>query len=565
MFLLFGAFLAGALTVLAPCVLPLLPIIVGGSVTGDTKDRSRPFVIAIALAASLFLFTLLLKASTLLINISPNLLNYISGGILVLLGIVMFMPVVYAKMINRLGIEQQAQKALGKGYTNKRKYIGPIIIGAALGPVFSSCSPVYAYILATVLPVHFAQAIAYVIAYILGLSIFLLLIGFYGQRFISRIKFARDPKGWFQRTIAVIFIVVGTLILTGLSKQFQTYISIHTPFNFDGISQRLLPTSKHKTNDTSVLNVSSPYPAPDFTGINTWINSPPLTIGSLKGKVVYVDFWTYSCINCIRNDPYIEKWYNTYKSDGFEVVGVHAPEFSFEQVPANVEKAVKSMGITYPVALDNQLATWNAYNNESWPAGYLIDAHGDVRRIYLGEGQYTQTEQAIRELLRDNGAKVTQPITTTNDSVPITANQTPETYLGTNRASDYAGSPGLLNGTSNFTPNTNLDPDDWSLGGSWNIGSTSITAGSNATLQFHVEAKHIYIVAGGTVGAHIGVMLNGKPVSQTDAGSDVTNGAITITGPKLYNVVNFPSFTSSSTIELSVPKGVSINTFTFGS
>lgn len=260
MFLLFGAFIAGMLTVLAPCVLPLLPIIIGGSVTGDTKDKKRPLIIAVSLALSLLFFTLLLKATTLLINIPPQAITYFSGGIIIALGLVILFPGVYATFIAKIGIEQRAQQALGKGYSNKKAFIGPVITGAALGPVFASCSPVYAYILATVLPANFAQALAYIVAYILGLSVLLLIIGFYGQRFITKIKFASDPKGWFQRGIAVLFIIVGLMIFTGYDKRFQVYISAHTPFDFDSLSSKLLPSAKNKATNNGLYNVQ-PYDA----------------------------------------------------------------------------------------------------------------------------------------------------------------------------------------------------------------------------------------------------------------------------------------------------------------
>ncbi len=565
MLLLFGAFIAGMLTVLAPCVLPLLPIIIGGSVTGDVHDKRRPFIITASLAVSLFVFTLLLKATTLLIHIPPQSITYLSGAIIILLGLALLFPKVYAIAIAKLGLEQGAQRVLGQGYNDKRAYIGPIVTGAALGPVFSSCSPVYAYILATVLPTNFAQAMVYVISYILGLSVLLLVIGFYGQRFVGRIKFASNPSGWFQRTIAVIFVLVGIMIFTGYGPKIQTYVSDHTPFDFNSVSDKLLPASKNPITSNGLFNVQ-PYPAPAFTGIQQWLNGSPQSLAALKGKVVLVDFWTYSCINCIRNDVYLERWYNTYKNDGFVVVGVHAPEFSFEQVPANVAKALKDQGISYPVGLDNNLATWNAYNNQSWPAGYLIDASGNVRRVHEGEGDYTQSEQAIRALLTENGAKL-GAMAAESDTVPITADQTPETYLGSARAGDYVGSPALGSSpVTTYTPAASPQVNDWTLGGSWQVDSDKIIAKGNSTLTFHVAAKDVYIVGGSSGSANIGVKLDGKPISQTgNAGSDIQNSVLVMNGDRLYTVVNFSQFTSDSIVELTVPEGVQLNTFTFGS
>lgn len=568
MFLLFGAFVAGMLTVLAPCVLPLLPVIIGGSVSGDTKNYQRPIVITASLAISLFVFTLLLKATTVLIGVPPESFAYISGAIIVLLGVFTLLPGVYAKIINTLGIEQRAQKTLSKGITDKRQLVGPAITGAALGPVFSSCSPVYAYILATVLPANFGQAMVYITVYILGLSAVLLAIGVFGQRFIRKIKFASDPRGWFQRGIAVLFIVVGLMVFTGFDKQFQTYVSTNTPFNFDKLSAQLLPESQNKTNGNRLFNVVEPYDAPEFVGLENWINSKPLTMSELEGNVVYVDFWTYSCINCIRNNPYIEQWYQAYKDDGFVVVAVHAPEFSFERLPKNVQKAVDEQGLSYPVALDNDFATWNAYNNQSWPAGYLIDAEGKVRRIHEGEGKYAESEEAIRALLLEKGAVLDGRAMTSKQNLPISARQTPETYLGKSRASNYVGEPaiGAANAT-NFSHSTDFDANDWSLGGQWDVEGERITAaGANSTLKIKVSAKDVYLVGSSEQPQRVELYINGKPVGQTQfAGNDVTNNYVTFGEARLYRLLDFGQFKQGQLVELRVPQGVSLNAFTFGS
>ncbi len=564
MFLLLGSFLAGVLTVLAPCVLMLLPIIIGGSVTGDNKDKKRPLIIAGSLGVSLIVFTLLLKATTLLIDVSPRAITIGSGAIIISIGILMLLPNLYAKAIAKLGIEHRTQTALGKSFQNKSSITGPILIGAVLGPVFSSCSPVYAYILATVLPVNFSQAFAYIISYVLGLSLVLLLIGYYGQSFVSKIKFASDPKGWFQRTIAVLFILAGLLIATGYDKRLQTWVSTHTPFNFDSLSSQLLPDSKNKVDTSKLLNVE-PYDAPEFVGLENWINSDPQKLGDLKGKVVLVDFWTYSCINCIRNNPYLIKWYETYKNDGFVVIGMHAPEFAFEKVPANVEKAVRDQKITYPVALDNDFATWNAYQNRSWPASYLIDAEGKVRRVHEGEGQYKETEDAIRALLQENGKKLSKSMTTNTMTAPITEMQTPETYLGTKRASNFAGSPPLGKAKlQDFTHADSLKQDYWSLGGKWETGQENIISRGGSSLKFKISGKEIYIVAGAAAPTNMTVKLNGKPVTDF-AGPDVKNGVVQVGEYKLYRLVSYPELRTGDILELELGDGISLNAFTFGS
>jgi len=566
MFLILGgAFLAGLITVLAPCVLPLLPIIIGGAITGNQRDKKRPYIIAASLAISLILFTLLLKATTVFINVPPATFTIISGAIIIIIGLLSLFPAAYEKLIIKLGIQSRSQKMMGAGLKNKNRYIGPIITGAALGPVFSSCSPVYAYILATVLPVNFGQAMLYIVAYVLGLSIMLLLIGIIGQRFINKIKFATNPKGWFQRTIAIIFIIVGLLVITGYDKKLQTYVSEYTPFNFDKLSSQLIPSSSRQSQ-SSVLNVK-PYDAPEFVGLQDWINSEPLTKADLKGKVVLIDFWTYSCINCIRTQPYLKGWQETYKNDDFVIIGVHAPEFAFEQIPANVDKAAKAAGLTYPIALDNDFKTWAAYENQYWPSSYLIDKEGQVRRYHGGEGEYKETEDAIRMLLAEKGGSVNDERFVKGDAgVPVSSRETPETYLGTKRASNFTGSPRLLQGRNTFTPESTLEKNKWTLGGSWQVASDTITAQGNSTLTFRVAAKDVYLVAGPSDGKKITVLLDGVPISQTDhAGADVKDSMVTVGDAQLYRLVGRDTFDENSVIQLQVPDGLTLNVFTFGS
>lgn len=562
MLLLLGAFFAGIITVFAPCVFALLPVVIGGSMSGDVQDKRRPFIIAASLAVSLITFTLLLKVTTLFIDVPPMVITGISGAIIVLLGLTLLFPTVYDRIIIALNLQARSQRLLSKS-GGKGKLIGPIITGAALGPVFSSCSPVYAYILATVLPVNFGVAMSYILAYVLGLSAMLLLIGFFGQKLVRRLKWASNPRGWFTRIVAVLFIIVGMLIITGYDKKFQTYVSENTPFNFDAISAQLIPAGTTASKE-GVLNVES-YKAPEITGISQWINGGQQTIEGLKGKVVLVDFWTYSCINCIRTQPYLKDWYSTYKDSGFEIIGVHAPEFSFEKNITNVQKAVKDAGLTYPVGLDNDFSTWAAYKNQYWPASYLIDAEGNVRRVHYGEGGYKETEQAIRQLLSDAGKSLPAATERANGATSSSA-ETPETYLGTKRAGNYVGETRLVSGENVFAPAELSAVNKWTLGGTWKVSGEGITAVADSTLRIRVAAKDVYLVTGSDAKGTIGVKVDGKPVSQTPyAGSDVNDSQVSATMAQLYKIVKFREFTADATVELSVPAGVQLNTFTFGS
>ena len=563
MFLLLGAFFAGMITVFAPCIFALLPVIVGGSISGNVEDKRRPLIITASLAVSLIVFTVLLKATTLFIDISPEVITYISGGIIVGVGILTLFPQIYERIILFFNLQAKSQQLLGKG-SRKGVAIGAIITGAALGPVFSSCSPVYAYLIATVLPVNFGLAMVYIVAYVIGLSIMLLLIGFIGQKLVRKMRFAANPRGWFQRTIAILFIVVGLLIITGYDKQFQTFISQNTPFDFDGLSAKLIPATSDRESKSGVLNVE-PYAAPELTGLQDWINSDPQTIEELEGKVVLIDFWTYSCINCIRTQPYLKSWYETYKDSGFEIIGVHAPEFAFERSKKNVENATEKAGLKYPIALDNNFSTWAAYENQYWPATYLIDAEGQVRRYHAGEGQYKETEQAIRQLLEEKGSNVPDEMSDVdNDGMSVREGQTPETYLGTRRASDYQGAQPLVSGEHVFTQAALPAVNDWTLDGKWKVNGEGVTAVGDASLTIRVAAKDLYLVTGSDARGKIGVSVNGKSISSNDSGSDVDDSQVDVSMAQLYEVVSFDKFTKDATIRLAVPDGVQLNAFTFG-
>ena len=568
MLLLLISFIAGILTILAPCVLPLLPVIIGGSIGGKTKERLRPYIIAGSLAGSIIFFTLLLKVSTLLINLSPNVLNYFSGGLLVALGLASMAPEIWERLIVAFNLQAASQRLLGKSENNTRKYVGPMLIGIALGPIFASCSPTYAFILASVLPHSFASGLIYLITYSLGLVLALLVISLLGRRAISRYSWVIDTHSMFRRLLGILFIIIGVLIIMGKEVTVETWVANHLPFDETKIEQILLQKQNKGSlikkisttlKDDSILNVQ-PTPAPEFVGLTNWINSAPLTMSGLKGKVVLVDFWTYSCINCIRSIPYVEKWYETYQDKGLVIVGVNTPEFAFEHDPANVQAAVKRDGITYPVALDNNYGTWNAFNNDSWPADYLIDKSGNIRYVSLGEGDYDKTEKAIQLLLGIN-----RTLTTPTSNVPISQNQTPETYFGTNREQNYVGSPALIDGTENFTKASQLDTNNWTLGGKWQISPEYITSeDSESTLTFNVEAKDVYVVAGNQNGQSGNVAV-GLPSNVTGQyGNDVANGSVFINSSKLYHIVSLRQV-GDTTVTLTVPQGVSLYTFTFGS
>lgn len=564
------SYVAGLLTALAPCVLPLLPIILGGSLAGEKKDKWRPYIITGSLVVSLILFTLLLKASTVFIGIDPKLWTIGSGILVIILGFFMLFPDLWARLIGKLGIEHRSQGLLGKAYKQENGVISAILIGAALGPIFSSCSPTYAWVIATVLPSSTLLGMFYLTFYVLGVATALLAIALLGRKLLERIKWASDPKGWFQRGIAILFIIVGIFVATGLDKKVQTYLVEKDFLNIKLLEEKIVPESDSstKTNSNSSTNKEkfnvAAYDASELKNIAAWINSDPQTIENLKGKVVLLDFWTYSCINCQRTQPYLNAWYDKYKDDGFVILGVHAPEFAFEKVTENVEKAVVDASIKYPVALDNSFATWQAYENRFWPAKYLIDKDGQVRYTHFGEGDYAETEETIQVLLKESGQTVSDKIEANLSSGTSVRGQTPETYLGYERAERFANATQFVaDKPVDYTLMDQLEEHEWSLGGQWQINdesSQSLSDGSKLRINF--SAKEVYLVMSGAPGTLVGVSVDGL---NAPGGVDVNaQSQVKLDGARLYKIVNADNYMTKKQLTLTIPTGITVNAFTFG-
>jgi cytochrome c biogenesis protein CcdA/thiol-disulfide isomerase/thioredoxin len=524
------AFVAGVLTILAPCVLPLLPIIIGSSIEGNNK--SKPYFVTLGLVISITLFTILLKASTLLINIDPVFWKYVSGGIVLIFGLIYLLPGIWDNISVQFGLSSKSDQVLHSVTQKSQSPLSSLLVGAALGPVFASCSPTYSLIIATVLPVNFFEGLFYIFVYGIGLAAVMLAIALLGRAFVKRLKVFSNPNGWFKKTLGIIFILVGLFIITGVDKVIETNILNAGFFDVTKIEQQLLDKSKDSMPNTQnkPAQKTSSNPAPEIVGIKEWINTSKPdgeTIASLKGKVVLVDFWTYSCINCQRTLPYLTKWYDTYKDKGFVILGIHAPEFAFEQKRENVQKAVTENKINYPVGLDNSFSTWNNYSNRFWPAHYLIDKEGNIRYTHFGEGKYEETESQIQELLGESKMpKVSSTISATVGSKD--SKLTPETYLGTDRRVEK----------------------DLKLTGKWQNNADDILAlETGASLELNFNARVVYLVA---QKGKIQVTVNGQ--SQT----------IEITEPKLYTVFKNDNFVKDTKLQIVADEGTVLNVFTFG-
>lgn len=562
------SFIAGILTVLAPCVLPLLPVIIGGGIGGN---KWRPYIITFSLAASLIVFTILLKLTSLLININPDYIKYFSGLIIIFLGIISIFPTVWENITIKLGLSQKSDNLLETA-NEKKGVMGDILTGFALGPVFSSCSPTYALALATVLQGKIIDGAINMFFYILGLVLVFLLISIFGRNLTKRLKFIVDPKGIFKKVLGVIFVVVGITIATGFDKKIELFVA-NNIFNITNVEQKLLNQTTTKTSTTKLIDPSVAKQAPAISGITNWINTEPLNMEQLKGKVVLVDFWTYSCINCQRTFPYLKDWHSKYKDDKFVIVGLHAPEFAFEKKLENVQKAATEFGLDYPIGLDNEFSTWNSFENNSWPAKYIIDANGKIRYTHFGEGDYSETEKAIQDLIRENGIEPKISNIAQNELAtslqPNNGNQaiTPETYLGWSRSINFANKPEIeYNKTKKYLAKSNLDKNQWTIDGDWIINNENIVSNGDASkLTLNFGAKEVFIVAGNDqVEGVLNLKLNGKSLNQTNAGQDVNNSNVIINGDKLYKLIKLPNNAGNQSLEIQASKGTRLNVFTFG-
>ena len=577
MTLLIVSFIAGILTILAPCILPVLPIVLGRSVEGNNKYK--PLIISGSLAVSVVIFTLLLKASTALIDIPFSTWSYISGGIIIFFGLITLFPGPWEKLSSLFKFSIKSNQVLGKS-AQKKGIVGDILVGASLGPVFSSCSPTYFLIIATVLPQNYFVGTMYIIAYALGLSLMLLLIGYVGQRFASKLTSLADPKGLFKRILGILFLIVGLAIITGYDKKVEAKLLDSGFLDVTKIEQRLLAEPMDDMKDEGVevnmekqarMNKEQFYPQyTDIVNPSGFVNTDGITIEELIGKkVVLVDFWTYSCINCQRTMPYITSWYDKYRDEGLEIISIHTPEFAFEKKIENVIDAAERFGIEYPIVLDNDYSTWAAYKNRYWPRKYLIDIDGFVVYDHIGEGAYEQTENKIQELLEERSERLGERKEFTLD---LSTNlgeksqaKSPEIYFGSARNSK------LGNGASGRAGEQILsmrDDDDvlntLYLHGSWNIEPEyAQTVGEGNKVRFRYNADKVFMVAESDEPAKVRVMRDGVDVG-TYGGNDILNSQLEIGESKLYHLIDEPD-AGEHTLEFIVDDpGVRIYTFTFG-
>jgi cytochrome c biogenesis protein CcdA/thiol-disulfide isomerase/thioredoxin len=553
-------FAAGVVTAISPCVFPVLPIVFAGGASGGKR---RPFAIIAGLVSSFAVFTLFAAWTLDQLGLPKDLLRNISIGFLFLLAATLLVPKI-GEWVERpfLVLTRRRSGDLGGGF----------LLGVSLGLVFVPCAgPVLGVITTQAARLDFGwETVALTLAYSLGAAVPMLGIAFGGQRLAGGMKTFRSHQGEVRAAMGVLMAAAAFLIVFNVDRKLQTAIG-----NYTGFLQRHLeetPSAKSRLAkitgaDKSALQQSiakerpaqlatSRLPdygiAPAFSGVTHWLNTAgerPLSLEQLRGKVVLVDFMTYSCINCIRTFPHLKAWYRQYAKYGLVIVGVHTPEFAFEHELSNVRRAMKQFGIRYPVALDNDFGTWNSYSNQYWPAEYLIDVRGHVRRAHFGEGEYDQMEQAIRGLLAERGVQL--PASTTMEDSTPTGQLTPESYLGSSRIDRFRGSPIVADRFAAYRFPPALEQDELAYSGSWRVGAEKITAGFGAQLRLHFRARNIYLVLGGK--GTVEVLVDGKPAR-----------TVPVSGiARLHTLASFADV-REGLLELRFSPGVEGYAFTFG-
>ena len=579
MILYFFAFLSGLVTIFAPCIWPLLPIILS---SGASEGPKKPLGIIVGLSISFLFFTLLLASLLKVFPIDPEIFRALGVLIIMFFGITLLVPKLTVWLEG--AVSRFSARFGSVGAKQGNGFGGGVVTGAALGVVWSPCA---GPILATVATLAATSGVSLTIflialAFVLGVSVPLFFIAFLGQQIFAKMRRVNKYTPRIQQAFGVLVITAGVMIYTGYDKTLQAKIialcggseGFLGAFEESGIVTQKLSELRGQSAESTPGKVVAGSSLPDygaaaeFVGISQWLNTEdgkPLSLyADLKGKVVLIDFWTYSCINCIRTLPYVEGWYEKYKEAGFTVVGIHTPEFLFEHKTENVKEAIQRYALTYPVAQDNEYATWQAYKNRYWPAHYLIDAEGRIRYTHFGEGNYEETEAAIQSLLKEVGRTSQSGFVEVEAEAGGSGKQTPETYVGLNRMERFQSTPKPVVGEQIFMLTEAIPLHAWGYKGTWTVEAERAIAGPDAAIQLRAQAKKIFLVMGANKGsAPVEVWLDGKRIEESLAGRDVQEGKVTVNEERLYELMSGEAV-GEHTIELIFPEGnVSVYAFTF--
>lgn len=560
--------LGGLITGISPCILPVLPVIflTGGAQSARYDDevtparRSRPYLVIAGLMLSFSLVTLVGSLILGLLNLPQDVIRWVGIAVLVLLGIALIIP-----RLEQL-LEKPFQWIPRKEVANRGGGFG---VGLALGAVFVPCAgPVLAAIIVAGSTGRIGiDTVLLTVSFAIGVAVPLLFFALAGRGLVERIRAFRTRERALRITAGVAMIALAVGLVFNVPQMLQRLLPDYTAGLQQDLAERQgdaldlggLVTDENRelgncTNGATVLEECGTAPA--IRGIEAWLNTPggaAVDLDELRGEVVLIDFWAYSCINCQRSIPHVVAWDDTYRDAGLRVIGIHSPEYSFEKEVGNVRAGAEDFGIEYPVALDNSLSTWTAYRNRYWPAHYLIDADGTVRHISFGEGNYAATESMIRELLKDADPDVDLPSATEiEDETPDLGSTTRETFLGSSKDVNYGGADAYRAGERDFAFPEDQPADTFALDGRWKVETQYATpTEESARIRLNYRAAEVRIVVSGS----------GSLVLRADGESPRT---ITVDGtPRSYSLLDAAEV-GTGTLTLEVTPGVNVYSFTFG-
>lgn len=555
------SYLGGILTILSPCVLPVLPFVFAGS---DRPFRRSGLPILFGMAAT---FTLLASLAAVggawLIRLNQY-GQYAAMALLLAMGAALIFPTLSEYLMRpfvTLGgrLQQQADR--------QSSVAGSLLLGIAIGFLWAPCAgPILGLALAgAALNGANLYSAALLLAFAAGAATSLALALLAGGRFLTLMRRSLGTEEWLRRALGIAVVLGVAIIALGWDTRL---LSQFTPINTAGTEQRLID----RLNRPSEASKPAAATMPSLAGATRWINSPPLSPEMLRGKVVLVDFWTYSCINCLRTLPYLKAWAHKYRDQGLVIIGVHAPEFAFEKDPSNVDVAVRDLGLDYPIAMDNEYAIWNAYHNEYWPAHYLIDTQGVIRETHFGEGGYRQTEAMIQKLLSEAGRTVAagQLVQATGTGATAAATnlpRSPETYLGYARAENLASpEPVRRDEVARYSMPARLQTDQWALLGSWQVLGESVNSQMpEAAIGYRFQGRDLHLVMASKKPVRFRVFLDGAAPG-IDHGADIDEAGFgVIREQRLYHLIRQRGTVKERTFRIEfLDQGAQAFAFTFG-
>ncbi len=590
--LILFSFLAGIVTILSPCILPILPLVLSSSLTGGKK---RPFGVVVGFIFSFTFFTLSLAAIVRATGVDPDFIRSAAVVILLIFGLSLVIPKfqlmweVLASKISKLAPKGKKDEKDSGGF------FGGFFVGLSLGLIWTPCvGPIMASVLTLAATSSVTlDAVLITLAYSFGTAIPMLFIIFGGRALLKKVPFLLKNAAKIQRVFGVIIILLAIAIHFNVDRKFQTYVLEKFPQYGSGLTALFEDSDSVKDeldriqdeafeDDEKIMEFENSDPmkpvvsetgavcdteygwANGFEDGGNWFNSEPLVLEELWGKVVLIDFWTYTCINCIRTLPFINAWHDKYADDGLVIVGVHSPEFEFEKKAENVAAAIQEYEIEYPVVQDNEFKIWRSYENRYWPAKYFIDKDGCVRSAHFGEGEYEESEKFIQELLEESGNEVDSDIVKIDEYKGDS--RTHETYLGFGRIENFA-SPEVIgkNFERVYTIPNELETDSFAYEGSWTLERERAISGPNAALELNFVAQELYLVmrTEKVGGAEVKVLIDGEIVDESIAGEDVDSNVVNVKEDRLYKLIKLEDYENRQ-LRLEFDEGVEIFAFTFG-